>query len=238
MENRSSGSKDKITVESLLSLCHSKSARSERHSKELSSSIAGKSIVLGNTKAQTQVIKYAHRVKNQMKRKRGQTLSKKECKRRGLADASAAPAPGTTDVLHAAWKHYVSGIMTSCSGQHQLESRLASLELVGAAVTVLDYQEDANMIGLTGVVTGTTVECLFVATPSQQQELEDGSKGRHEKTRRSYDIHRLVRSKALMKVVLPERGGQGIKGGLESADFLVLHGADTTFTLPSDGEVK
>jgi len=240
--------REALTTESLLALTAAPgSGVSEKAYRELYGQITGKSIVLGNEKVQTAAVKFSSRARAEVKRKRGQSMSRRESKRRGLGDASAVPSAGSAERLHTLWVAYMRNVMERCSGGAQLQSRMAGVELVGARVSVLEYAKDAALCGLCGIVSGASANCLYLATlpvaagtaidAGADVDAADGSVGDctvpvH------YVVHRIVRTGAVLAVTLPTKNAgrdakdpnSGNSGNNRHAKVCILHGDDTCFT--------
>lgn len=230
---------ERETTESLLALTSSSSI--QRSFREISGQIAGKSIVLGNEKAQTATTKYANRAKGETKRQRGQVVSNRACKRSRIADPSTAPVSAeVVKALHVAWCTYTAALMAQCSGVNQLQTRLASAELIGASVMVLECAKDPSLEGLTGIVSGSSKNCLYLASDlSNVGKDVDQGQGTAESEPR-YRVIRVIRACAVLAVELPPKGGSsslstGARASRSSraAQVCILHGEDTTFTPPN-----
>jgi hypothetical protein len=243
--------RDALTTESLLALTAAPgSGVSEKAYRELYGQITGKSIVLGNEKVQTAAVKFSNRARVEVKRKRGQSMSRRESKRRGLGDASTVPSVGSLELLHTLWVAYMRDVMGRCSGTAQLQSRMADVELVGARVSVLEYAKDASLCGLCGIVSGASANCLYLATlpvaagpaidAGAAVGAADGGVGDctvpvH------YVVHRIVRAGAVLALSLPTKSaGRDTEdyssltsGNNRHAKVCILHGHDTCFTPPS-----
>jgi hypothetical protein len=247
--------RDALTTESLLALTAAPGSRvSEKAYRELYGQITGKSIVLGNEKVQTAAVKFSNRARAEVKRKRGQSMSRRESKRRGLGDASTVPSVGSMELLHTLWVAYMRDVMGRCSGAAQLQSRMADVELVGARVSVLEYAKDAALCGLHGIVSGASANCLYLATlPGTAGTAidagaavcaADGGVGDctvpvavpvH------YVVHRIVRAGAVLALSLPTKSAgrdavdssSHTSGNNRHAKVCILHGHDTCFTPPS-----
>ena len=132
----------------------------------IKSQISSKSITLGNAHNQEEGLLNAHSIKRVSKRKRGQSLSNRKLKELGLADPSSNLNHEILNKLHESWWEYMILFMKGCKTSSQLQSRLGSIELVGAKVQVEN--------GTHGIVTGATDKMLYItSTESSSKSSKD-----------------------------------------------------------------
>lgn len=101
-------------------------------------------------------------------------LSTRQMKRQGLSQAlrcSYGPAEVEELLLmHAIFEHYLAHLLASASSSLQLQVRLASAELVGAEVLVVDATPRLKeTIGLAGLVIGRSSSLIFLLLPAHTQ---------------------------------------------------------------------
>jgi len=120
--------KDDVNARVLRSITQFIDDPRDRAFRTISDAIVGKSIVLANTKAQSDATKAAKRVQSQQKAHAARRASKKTLKKAGVlvdpsAPSAAAPTERDLAVLHRLWATYVVRVMAECKGEAQLQGR-------------------------------------------------------------------------------------------------------------------
>jgi len=252
--------KDSIVANSIVKLTKSMLNRlegREPNDQTLEELICSKSIVLDNIKEQLAAGKSNTRIRRNIKRRRGLGLSQREVKRSHIADLSTAPAVGDAEKLHALWQDYMNSFLAGCKSESQLQSRLGSIELVGARVVILESAQRRVKVGCEGIVTGVSQGCLYIAeavavvTKSKvkveinnnqikQSNIERNRAANIDANSSSlleYKMHSIIISKCILGVYLPNTISTfsnfevGFKTTL-SPSMCVLHGKELTWSLP------
>ena len=174
--------------------------RREKTAKFLTEILQGRSIVLENTRAQTEASKFVNRTKINLKRKEMSISNKKMKKMKLLNVKKEAPSADQLQVLNRLWKEYIIRLMETCKSLSQLQSRMNSAELVGADVMIIEYTPNAKYTGMRVVITAATKNCYYF-TDSASSERK---------------VYQLIKDCAIIGVLLPR----------ETDNILLIQGAN------------
>ncbi len=173
--------------------------RSEKTTKFLTEILQGKSIVLENTRAQTEASKFVNRAKINLKRKEI-SMSNKKMKQMKLLNVHEAPNADQLEILNRLWKEYTIKLIDNCKSASQLQSRLNSAELIGANIVVLEYTPNTKYVCMKGVITAVTKNCYCFT----------------ENTSSTCKVHQLIKDDAIIGIILPR----------ETDNIFVIKGAN------------
>lgn len=136
---------------------------SDRTYNNLRDQLYGKSLILDNSKMQSDAVKAATKLKNKMNRIK--TMSKSKLKKFDIPLNDSSIQKSTLLTLSESWLKYISFIMQDSKSIVQLQARVAASEMVGAKVMLVESPQ-LNLVGLEGVIVRESQNCYFIGVIS------------------------------------------------------------------------
>lgn len=153
----------------------------ERTYNNLKEQMYGKSLVLDNSKTQSEAVKAVSKIRNKLNRTKA--ISKITLKKRGLCLHSVSVQQSILESLNSYWLKYISYIMQDSRSIAQLQARVMASEMIGARVTVIECPQ-SKLVGVEGVIVRESENCYFIGVLSSPTPIKNKSNTKKRRRRR------------------------------------------------------
>lgn len=127
-------------------------------------------------------------------------MSNRRLRRLNICQPNDFPSLQAIQLLQTNWSIYLNNVMSSCQNDFQLQTRLQSVELIGAHVSVIDCQVK-KQLGLCGVISSATDKCYYIvsAVSRKRKSYHDHNDSCDYFNR----LHRVLRKSCVLAVFIP-----------------------------------